>query len=72
MSPLEMIVLVLTAGLTAIAFWIWMLVDCIQNEPQVGHDRLIWVLVIVFTKLVGAAIYYFARHVPRLRETAAS
>lgn len=69
MSTLEFFVLgiVLTLGLCGLAFWIWMLVDCIQNEPREGHDRLLWVLVIVFTKIVGAAIYYFVRRVPRQR-----
>jgi hypothetical protein len=49
------------------AFWIWMLVDCLQNEPPGSNDKLIWVLVILFGHLLGAAIYYFVRRAERLR-----
>lgn len=74
MSALEILalVLVLTLGLAALAFWTWMLIDCIRNEPHEGHDRLLWVLVIVFTKIVGALIYFFVRRPERLRAEAAS
>ena len=43
------------------AFWVWMLVDCLQNEPSEGNEKLIWVLVIVLLYAVGALIYYFVR-----------
>ncbi len=49
------------------AFWIWMLVDCLQNEPPGSNDKLIWVLVILFGHLLGAVIYYFVRRTERLR-----
>ena len=29
------------------AFWIWMIVDCATREPDVGNDKLIWILVVV-------------------------
>jgi hypothetical protein len=47
-------------GLLAFAFWIWMLVDAIQNQGLTGNERLIWVLVIVFLHFLGALIYFFA------------
>ena len=31
----------------SIAFWIWMLVDCISNEPTEGNDKMTWVIVIL-------------------------
>jgi hypothetical protein len=52
-------------GLAVTAFWIWMLIDCIQNEPSTGNDKLIWVLVIVLLGWVGAAIYFFVRRPSR-------
>ena len=55
----------LVAG--AFVFWIWMLVDCLKNEPSEGNDKLIWVLVIVFLHFIGAAIYYIVRR-PERRE----
>jgi hypothetical protein len=53
-------------GLALLAFWIWMLIDCIKNEPSTGNDKLIWVLVIVFLGWIGAAIYFFVRRPSRL------
>ncbi|MCZ7380890.1 MAG: PLD nuclease N-terminal domain-containing protein [Candidatus Methanoperedens sp.] len=47
-----------------IVFWLWMLIDCLKrpdgNFAAGGNNaRLIWVLVIIFTGLIGALIYYF-------------
>ncbi len=52
-------------SLAALAFWIWMLVDCLQNEASEGNDKIIWVLVIVLTNWIGALIYYFVRRPQR-------
>ncbi|OGE31006.1 hypothetical protein A2631_04975 [Candidatus Daviesbacteria bacterium RIFCSPHIGHO2_01_FULL_44_29] len=46
-------------GLAATVFWIWMLVDAIQRKFKDQSERLVWVLVIVFTHFAGALIYYF-------------
>jgi prolipoprotein diacylglyceryltransferase len=54
-------------GLAATAFWIWMLVDCAQNEPSEGNDKIAWILVIAVTSFIGAAIYYFVRRPERKR-----
>jgi phosphotransferase system glucose/maltose/N-acetylglucosamine-specific IIC component len=53
-------------GVASFGFWIWMLIDCITNEPNEGNDKLIWILVIVFTHFIGAAIYYFVRRPERI------
>ena len=53
---------VLAVGIAALGFWLWMLIDCLTREPRENNGRLMWVLVIVLTKLVGAGIYYFVRH----------
>lgn len=49
--------------LLGIAFWVWMLVDCVLREP----DRLLWILLIAFLNVPGAAIYFFVRYIPRTR-----
>lgn len=51
-------------ALLAAVFWLWMLVDCLQRPdkkfPAKGkNDKLIWVIVIVLTFIVGAILYYF-------------
>lgn len=40
-------------------FWIIMLVDSIKRRYQRENDKIVWVLVIIFTGLIGALIYYF-------------
>jgi hypothetical protein len=45
-------------GLAALAFWIWALVDAIQNPRLDSNERLIWILVIVLTTWIGAIIYF--------------
>ena len=45
-----------------------MIVDCATNEPSVGNDKLVWIIVIVFGQIIGALIYYFVHHTKRLEE----
>ena len=52
--------------LAAMVFWIWMLVDCLSNEPS-GNDKIMWVVVILLTHWLGALLYYFIRRPQRLR-----
>ena len=61
------VALALSLGAAALAFWIWMLIDCIRHEPREGNDRLVWLIVIVAAKLVGAVVYFFARFRKRAR-----
>ncbi len=47
-----------------IAFWLWMLIDCLKRPDNMfkfggNNAKLIWILVIIFTGLIGAVIYYF-------------
>ncbi|MDH3734626.1 MAG: PLD nuclease N-terminal domain-containing protein [Gemmatimonadota bacterium] len=55
-------------GALSSVFWIWMLIDCAKYEPRKGNDRIVWVLIIALTHLVGALIYYFARRPERIKE----
>lgn len=48
-------------------FWIWMLIDCLTKEPSEGNDKIIWVIVILLTHWIGAAIYYFVRRPERIK-----
>jgi hypothetical protein len=61
----------LVVMLLGTAFWIWMLVDCATKEPSQGNEKLIWVLIIVLTHWIGAAIYYFVRRPIRIAEVGA-
>ena len=55
-------------GIALTALWIWMIVDCVTNEPPEGNDRLIWILVIVLAQGIGSLIYYFVRRPQRIRQ----
>ncbi|HEX4263791.1 MAG TPA: PLDc N-terminal domain-containing protein [Verrucomicrobiae bacterium] len=47
-------------GILALVFWVWMLIDAIQNPSLSGSQRIVWVLVILFLNLLGALIYLLA------------
>ena len=54
-------------GVGGTIFWIWMLVDCAKNEPKDATDRILWIVVIALTHLLGASVYFFARRPERIR-----
>ena len=43
-----------------LAFWIWMLIDCIRSKALSDGEKIAWTLVIVFTHALGALIYLLA------------
>lgn len=51
----------------SLGLWVWMLIDCATNEPSEGNDKLIWILVILFTSGIGALIYLIVRRPERIR-----
>jgi hypothetical protein len=57
-------VLFLLLGVAYLAIWIWALVDAIRNPALDNTTRLIWVLVILFTQLIGAVIYLVIGRTP--------
>ncbi len=48
-------------------FWIWAIIDCVTKEPSEGNDKIIWFLLILFTTIIGALIYYLIRRPERMR-----
>ncbi len=47
-----------------IVFWIWMLIDCAIHEPS-GNDKIVWIIIIAVTHVIGAAIYFFVKRPQR-------
>ncbi len=68
-----LVLLFLTVGIAAFAFWIWAIIDVVNvadDSMFKAGDRLIWVLVIVFTHVIGAIIYVVVgRPAPATRAT---
>jgi formate-dependent nitrite reductase membrane component NrfD len=66
----EMIVIlfVFVIGIGGTGVWIFMLVDCATKEADNGNTKIVWVLIIALTHIVGAAIYGFVRRPQRIAE----
>ena len=60
--------ILLEIGLLGTFLWAGILVDCVTREPNQGNDKPVWVIIIVFTSLIGAALYFFIRRPQRLIE----
>jgi hypothetical protein len=56
-----LLVIILIAGvsLALTVFWIWMLVDAIQNKGLTDGEKTGWVLAIVFFHFIGSLLYLF-------------
>ena len=68
-GPLLLLLLIffffLPLGLALLAFWIWMLIDAIQNKGLTDNERIVWVLVVVLLHWLGALIYFLVGHPKR-------
>ncbi len=51
----------LIVGLGSTVFWVWMVLDCVRNEP----DRHIWIWVLVLFNILGAIAYFLFQVIPR-------
>lgn len=40
------------------------LIDCVPNELSSENDKLVWIVILVFTHFIGALVYYFVRRRP--------
>ena len=66
LHEIALIVFLIPLALGALAFWIWMLVDCLLHEPRGGSDKVAWTIVIVALQLLGAILYFFVRRPRRM------
>ena len=53
-----LMLVVICLAIAAMAFWILMVVDCATRKLSDG-ERIAWILILIFTGALGAAIYYF-------------
>jgi hypothetical protein len=52
-----MVLVIFVLGLLSVVLWIWALIDAIRNPTLSDNERIIWVVVILLTQLLGAIIY---------------
>jgi hypothetical protein len=57
--PFLLIFVIFGGGLALLAFWIWMLVDAIQNPGLGEGEKVCWVLAIVFLHVLAVILYFF-------------
>ena len=58
----------LVACIGGFILWIWMLIDCATKEPSEGNDKLVWILIIALTGLIGALLYLIVRRPQRISQ----
>jgi prolipoprotein diacylglyceryltransferase len=54
-----MVLFFIILPILATVFWVWMIIDCAQRKFKNKNDKTVWILIIIFTNVLGAAIYYF-------------
>jgi len=47
------------AAIFAFVIWILMLVDVAKRQFKQENDKIMWLLIVILTGIVGALIYYF-------------
>ena len=60
-----MLMFLFIIGLLAFVFWIWMIIDAIQNKGLTDGEKIAWVLVVVFLHCIGALLYFLIGHPKR-------
>ena len=58
----------LFVGLVGTAFWLWMIIECATKEPDEGNEKLVWIIILIFTHLLGAILYLVIRRPERIRQ----
>jgi hypothetical protein len=62
------ILCVAIVGIGGTIFWIVMLIECATKEADTGNTKVVWIIILVFTHIIGAAIYFFVRRPERMQE----
>jgi len=55
-------------GIAGTIFWIWTIIDCATNEPSEGNEKIVWIVIIVFTHWLGSLIYLLVRRPQRIQQ----
>lgn len=43
----------------SLVFWILMIVDVAKRKFKHENDKIMWILIVILTGIIGALIYYF-------------
>lgn len=61
-------VIAILIALLPTLIWVWALVDCANQEENGSNVKLLWILIIIFTSVVGSIAYLAIRRPQRRRE----
>jgi len=50
---------IMAVGILSLIFWIFMIVDVAKRQFKKEDDKILWLLVVILTGIIGAIIYYF-------------
>jgi len=62
---LPVLLLGLAFVVACFVFWVWMLVDAIQNKGLGDGEKVGWILAIIFLHALGALLYLLIGHPKR-------
>ena len=60
--PFYFMIFFFFAFVIALAFWVWMVVDCATRKFY-GVDKIVWILILIFLNILGAFIYFLAVYI---------
>lgn len=62
------VLFMIALSIASTGFWIYALIDCATKEPDDGtSNKIVWLLLIVFTHFIGALLYFLIRRPQRIR-----
>jgi len=60
--PFYFMIFFFFAFVIALAFWVWMVIDCATRKFD-GVDKVVWILILIFLNILGAFIYFLAVYI---------
>ncbi|NNJ24933.1 PLD nuclease N-terminal domain-containing protein [Alienimonas chondri] len=58
--------LIIAFAILSLVAFVWAIVDIAKREDLDGTMKLVWILVVLFTGVLGAVIYYFVGRSPKV------
>ena len=52
--------LMIIVGILLFVFWILMIIDCVKRSFKNDIEKILWIVVMIFTGWIGAVVYYIA------------
>ena len=60
MLDIIMLPLMIVLTISALIFWIRMIIDCAKRDFANQNEKIVWLIVICITQIIGALAYWFS------------